>query len=232
VFMALALRGGVNKFVLSDINEDLINLWLCIQNDWEEVFEHYAVLWKELNKNDNVGRKKEYFYYVRERYNKDRNPLDFMFIDRTTTNGLIRYNSSGEFNNSFHVTRNGIMPSNLEKVLVFWDKVLSDNDVTFICMDYKDVSGEFLYLDPPYAGTKGMYYGGLDLDEFWGWLRLQNSYVLSFDGISGRDNNVYDVPEDLYDEHILLDSGNSSFKRLFGKNDGAHVRESLYFFNI
>lgn len=47
---------------------------------------------------------------MRKRYNRENNPLDFMFIMRTATNCMPGYNSCGAFNNSFHMTRNGIMP--------------------------------------------------------------------------------------------------------------------------
>lgn len=106
----------VNKYVCSDLNKDLISLWNKIKSSPGEVYSHYRKLWDELNIDDNKERKKQYFYSIRDKYNKDHNPLDFMFIMRTTTNGMPRYNHNGEFNNSFHVTRNGIMPDKLKKL--------------------------------------------------------------------------------------------------------------------
>lgn len=105
----------VKEYVSSDLNDDLIALWNEIIDHPEEVILHYKKLWSELNVDDDKERKKEYFYVIRDRYNKERNPLDFMFIMRTTTNGMPRYNKQGDFNNSFHVTRNGINPNTLEK---------------------------------------------------------------------------------------------------------------------
>lgn len=66
---------------------------------------------------DDKAYKRKFFETVRERYNKYHNPLDFMFIMRTTTNGMPRYNQKGEFNNSFHITRNGINPDTLRSVV-------------------------------------------------------------------------------------------------------------------
>ena len=233
IFMALALsQKGVKKYVLSDINEDLIKLWIYIKKDYGKVVSHYTELWNELNKNDDIERKKNYFYFIRNRFNNEKSPLDFMFISRTTTNGLIRYNKSGEFNNSFHITRTGIKPGSLRKILKLWNYVLNKNNVQLICCEYGDINsnkGDFLYLDPPYANTKGMYYGAIQLEQLWNWIRNQPcGYALSFDGISGKDNNTFNVPRDLYSEHIFIDSGNSSFKRLFGNNKKAQVHESLY----
>lgn len=194
--------------------------------------DRYEEMWNELNIDDDKERKKQYFYRVRNRFNNDKNPLDFMFIMRTTTNGMPRYNLSGEFNNSFHITRNGIQPKTLRNIIIKWSKVLNENNVEFICSDYVNISSgknDFMYLDPPYANTKGMYYGALDYDKFWNWLRNSEcGYVLSFDGVSGEVDNTYKVPKDIYDKHEYLLSGNSSFKRTIGKSNDSVVYESLY----
>ena len=222
----------VNHYVCSDLNSGLIDLWNEIINNPLEVYFYYKKLWNELNIDDDKQRKKEYFASVRERYNKGHNPLDFMFIMRTTTNGMPRYNRDGEFNNSFHVTRNGIIPETFEKIIFEWSYLLKKNNVEFISCSYEDIKptdNDFLYLDPPYANTKGMYYGTIDYGKFWNYLRsLPCKYVLSFDGKSGDIDNTWNVPEDVYTRHEYLLSGNSSFKRTIGKSNDSIVYESLY----
>lgn len=79
----------VNHYVCSDLNEDLINLWNKIKECPKEVSAHYTKLWNELNKDDDKGRKKQYFNFIREKYNKEHNPLDFMFIMRTTLRQMV-----------------------------------------------------------------------------------------------------------------------------------------------
>lgn len=156
--------------------------------------------------------------------------MDFLFISRTTTNGLIRYNKKGEFNNSFHFTRRGIHPTSLKNIILEWSNLLNENNVLFIHQSYENVkstSNDLIYLDPPYANTKGMYYGGIDLDMFFNWLSIQKgNYILSFDGKSGNLDNTYNVPNNLYSNHIYIKSGLSSFRKL--KNDNISVYESLY----
>ena len=222
----------VNRYICSDLNNDLIVLWNLIKSNPKLVADSYEAMWNELNIDENIKRKKQYFYMVRERFNKYKNPLDFMFIMRTTTNGMPRYNLKGEFNNSFHITRNGIKPETLRKIITDWTEVLNKYNVEFICQDYFNVTtqlNDFLYLDPPYANTKGMYYGTIDYNRFWDWLRNQKcSYALSFDGLSGQSDNTYEVPKDIYDRHEYLLSGNSSFKRIVGKSNKSIVYESLY----
>ena len=222
----------VNRYVCSDLNSGLIDLWNEIINNPERVSSYYNRLWNELNSDDDKQRKKEYFATVRERYNREHNPLDFMFIMRTTTNGMPRYNRDGEFNNSFHVTRNGIIPETLEKIIYEWSELLNKNKVEFMACSYdkiKPKENDFVYLDPPYANTKGMYYGTIDYEKLWNWLRnLPCKYALSFDGISGEEDNTWNVPQDVYSRHEYLLNGNSSFKRTIGKSNDSIVYESLY----
>lgn len=222
----------VNHYVCSDLNSGLIDLWNLIKTNPAIIYKHYDMLWLELNKDSDIDRKREYFNYIRDRYNSEHDPADFMFIMRTTTNGMPRYNKHGDFNNSFHLTRNGVAPVTLAKIVSDWHYLLNKYDVQFLCGDYREISpnsDDFVYLDPPYANTKGMYYGAIDYSELWQYLKkLPCKYALSFDGISGETDNTYDVPKDLYSEHIYLKSGNSSFKRVIGKSKDTVVYESLY----
>lgn len=222
----------VKRHVCSDINKGLIDLWNEIINNPTNVVLHYADLWAELNKDDDKNRKRDFFESIRGRYNQEHNPLDFMFIMRTTTNGMPRYNKNGDFNNSFHITRNGINPTTLEKIIFEWSDLLKTHNVEFIHCPYQAISptkNDFVYLDPPYANTKGMYYGAINYEEMWNWLRnLPCRYALSFDGISGKEDNTQEIPRNIYTRHEYLLNGNSSFKRTIGKSNDSIVYESLY----
>ena len=165
-------------------------------------------------------------------YNREHKPYDFFFILRTCFNGLIRYNENGQFNSPYHLNRNGIKPEKIKSILLEWSKLLIDNDVKFFHSDYKQICPDikdFMYLDPPYSATKGMYKGNFNRHDFFKWLSDKDcKWVLSYDGISGNVNNTFDVPKNLYDEHVYIKSGNSSFKRLKESDKNAVVFESLY----
>jgi DNA adenine methylase len=167
----------VNKYVCSDLNNGLIELWNKIKYSPNEVADHYEKLWYEMNGDVSKDKayKRSYFEKIRKRYNIEHNPLDFMFIMRTTTNGMPRYNSNGDFNNSFHITRDGIIPDKLRQIIKEWSDLLFTNDVTFINCSYEYITpsdNDFMYLDPPYAGTKGMYFGGFDNNKLFEWLKI------------------------------------------------------------
>ena len=223
---------NVNKFVLSDLNSDLINLYKLIQNDYKSVVSHYELLWNELNKDSDFERKKLYFAEIRKRLNEKHDPKDFMFIMRTTINGMPRYNSDGEFNNSFHITRNGIEPFRLEKILKEWNDTLNNHNVEFINASYDEFcpnENDFCYYDPPYANTKGMYFGVIDNGKFFSFLSdLKCPYCFSFDGFCEDEDSTYDVPKSVYDEHVYLKNGNSSFRRVIGNKTDKIIYESLY----
>lgn len=232
LFQLLNSDKKFKKYICSDLNSDLISLWNLIKNSPIKVINHYRVLWNELNSCDDKSYKRDYFNKIRDRFNKEKDPCDFMFIMRTTTNGMPRYNKSGEFNNSFHITRNGINPDTLEKIIMEWSSLLNKYNVEFINQSYLEINtneDDFIYLDPPYANTKGMYYGTIDYDLLWNFLRNSNcDYMLSFDGKTSSIDITYDVPKDIYNTHEYLYSGNSSFRRVIGKSNKEYVSESLY----
>lgn len=222
----------INQYICSDINKDLIDLWNLIKENPNLISQEYNKMWNELNIDNDLERKKKYFNLVRDRFNKYKSPCDFMFIMRTTTNGMPRYNKDGNFNNSFHITRNGIIPMRLDKIINHWSELLNKYNVIFINRDYSEIisnKNDLLYLDPPYANTKGIYFGGINNINLWDWLRKQTcDYLLSFDGRTTTLDNTYNVPKDIYDTHEYLSSGNSSFRRIIGNSNKEYVYESLY----
>lgn len=231
LYALLKSKKKAERYVCSDSNADLINLWLEIKERPAELLAKYELLWNELNVDDNGHRKKDYYYMVRKRFNEERNPADFMFLNRTCTNGLIRYNSRGEFNSAFHFSRKGILPETVKKIVTEWSELINQHNVEFLLRDYLEVEtlpGDVIYCDPPYAGTKGMYSGVLDYKIFFEWLASQKGKtLLSFDGKRGDKDYTYEVPKEIYTNHIYIASGVSSFTRLKTKAV-TEVFESLY----
>ena len=219
-------------YVCSDINKELIETFKLIKSNPAYIQETYENMWNELNKDNDLERKKQYFANIRAKFNKLKKPELFFFIMRTTTNGMPRYNSNGEFNNSFHITRNGIEPNRLKPILEQWSNLLNKYYVDFKYRSYEEINpceNDFIYLDPPYANTKGMYYGAINYEELWNWMSKQScDYMLSFDGKSTTEDMTYEVPDYLYSKHEYLYSGNSSFRRVIGKSNKEYIEESLY----
>jgi DNA adenine methylase len=215
--------------VCGDICGPLINLWKAIQAGPDEMADQYCIRWERLLKEGS-----HVFYEIRSRFNELHEPADFLFLSRTCVNGLIRFNRDGGFNNSLHITRRGIEPSRLRRILADWSHRLRGID--FRVGDYWETTadigkGDFIYLDPPYMNTSGRYYGAIDLERFLQYLRWlgrrEVKYALSFDGRRGARDYSADIPKDLYRRQIMLPSGNSSFKKVMGRK-AEPVLESLY----
>ena len=238
VLMALMMSDiKVKRYVCSDINGDLIELWNTIKTKPAMVLATYNMMWLELNKDNDLERKKAYFNEKRKFYNQYHDLYVFFFIMRTVTNGMPRYNSKGEFNNTFHVTRNGMEPKRIQNILYQWSELLNKNNVEFRHCSYEKILDEvkendFVYMDPPYFSTSGMYYGGLNYKLFFNFVEQLNNknvkFALSFDGKSAEGDNTYNVPKTCYTRHMYLKSGNSSFRRTIGKKTNVVVYESLY----
>lgn len=213
------------RIVCSDLNRDLISLWQKIKEDYESISKAYALMWNEMNLLPTQEEKRFYYEGVREKFNSTRDPHLFMFIMRTTTNGMPRYNSKGEFNNSFHITRNGIAPERLSGILKEWSELLNKANVEFVCQSYDAITPEkddFVYMDPPYGNSDGMYFGKFDKNRFFG-------YVKNLDcpcAVSYHDKEY--VPEGIFDKEIRIMSGNSSFRRIITGERDSVIYEKLY----
>lgn len=218
-----------SKAVCYDINSSLIDFWNKVKQNPIELGNHYQHEWQLLQANGHT-----HYTLIRDRYNNSQNGEDLLFLSRTCVNGLIRYNRKGEFNNTLHYSRPGINPQKLKKIINSTSEVIKN--YTFLCEDYRAVlttitSEDFIYLDPPYANTKGRYYGSIDYSEFFDFLNELNEkgikYALSFDGKTEDKEYYYDIPKHLYKRHIILKSGKSTFNKVIDKKS-IDVHESLY----
>lgn len=217
------------KAICGDICQPLIALWHAIQERPKALADAYKKRWQKLQKEGHL-----FYYATRDEFNKNHNPEDLLFLSRTCVNGLIRFNSAGEFNNSLHYTRKGISPDRMENIILDWSKRIGH--AKFLACDYSEMTkymkaGDLAYLDPPYFHTKGRYYGTIDHDAFLEWLTTLNrkgvKYMLSFDGRRGNTEYTIKLPRELYKRKKLIPSGNSSFKKVMdGKLES--VMESLY----
>lgn len=117
---------------------------------------------------------KDYYYEVRERFNRTQAPLDFLFLNRSCFNGMIRFNSQGKFNVPF-----GHKPERFSKAYItkivnqieFVSKKAQLSEWTFRCQDFRVTlltemtEEDFVYCDPPYAGRHVDYFNGWNAQD-------------------------------------------------------------------
>jgi DNA adenine methylase len=213
----------------TDIYAPLIGFWKLVRDEPEHLAMNYASQWQALQ-DDLPG----YFYTVRKRFNDEQRPEDLNFLMRTCVNGIVRFSKSGQFNNSFHLSRRGMLPKSFRQIVLEWSTRLSG--VEFLACDYAESltqaqEGDFVYLDPPYFGNKQRYIGDLDVERFC--LDLENlnrrgvKWALSFDGSRGDRDYKTTLPRDLYKKALDFESGYSAVAKVLN-GPIERVTESLY----
>ncbi|MCS4487576.1 DNA adenine methylase [Streptococcus sciuri] len=155
------------RAIFSDTNPYIIQFYKDIQSKkiTSEIVRNY--LEKESIKLANtLADKTSYYYEVRNRFNKEHNSLDFLFLQRSNFNGMMRFNNKGNYNVPF-----GRKPERFQKALitkivnqVAWvERIMEDKDWQFICMPFTEAfvmmkKNDFVYLDPPYINRYDGYY--------------------------------------------------------------------------
>ncbi|MDW4528791.1 Dam family site-specific DNA-(adenine-N6)-methyltransferase [Rossellomorea marisflavi] len=217
------------KSIANDIYKPLIEFWELLKNNPEDLISYYQNEWEILQKDF-----PNYYYDVRERFNLEPNGRDLSFLTRTCVNGIVRFNKEGNFNNSLHLSRRGMKPSNFAKIVKKWNERIQN--VTFMNKDYREIlettrPGDLVYLDPPYAGSNNRYIADLDIDFFFDELEKLNSkgvkWLLSFDGKRGEADLQYPVPKELYVNKEFLSNGKSTLNQVLN-GQSLEVLETLY----
>lgn len=130
---------------ISDINEEVINLYLVMRDRPEELKEKMIKYQENHNK--------EYYYSIRGKHYKD--DLDraarMLYLNRTCFNGLYRVNKKGQFNVPIGTKTNIIYDA---KQFVEYSEKLKC--VEIIKADFAEVlpkaqKGDLIFADPPYA---------------------------------------------------------------------------------
>ena len=135
---------------ISDMNEELINLYTVVRDNVYELID-------DLSKHE---VSKEYFLEIRnidrtEKYAELSNverASRFIYLNRTCFNGMYRVNSQGQFNVPFGHYKNPRIID--ENNLLNCSELLKKTEIK--CADFSEIltkvkKGDFVYFDPPYV---------------------------------------------------------------------------------
>jgi DNA adenine methylase len=154
------------RFLLNDINKDLIELYKFIQKDPIDYIKEAKKFFEPDYQN------KEKYLEIRERFNKSTDPKErsilFLYLNKKGFNGLTRYNNEGKFNVPF-----GGKKAFPEKEILYFSSKLQNAEL--FNLDFM----EFLklcpnrwtcYADPPYlplnrSSNFSSYYGAFLLHQ-------------------------------------------------------------------
>ncbi len=156
------------RAIINDFNSELINVYLTIKNNVDELI---ADLSTHRNEED-------YYYRVREmdrtgeleQLNDVQKASRIIFLNKTCYNGLFRVNSQGQFNTPFGKYKRPNIVNDI--VLKAVSKYLNNNDITLLNGDFEDSlrgirKNAFIYFDPPYFPlSDSSSFTGYTLDGF------------------------------------------------------------------
>jgi DNA adenine methylase len=152
------------RAVFADVNPHIVNFYNAIKNGQITV----GIAREFLEKQGELlrGKGEDYYYEVRERFNKAGEPLDMLFLNRACFNGVMRFNRKGEFNVPFGHKPERFAKAYITKIanqIKYVADALRQYDWSFVSQDFKLTTStasanDFIYCDPPYIGRHVDYF--------------------------------------------------------------------------
>lgn len=206
---ALLFHLQPKKAIINDSNQELINTYLIIKNNLDELIDDLKT-----HKNES-----DYFYDVRalDRSNNYDNLSNVkkasrvIFLNKTCYNGLYRVNNAGEFNSPFGRYKNPNIVNEITLKAV--SNYLNNNNIQILMKDFEDSlinikKGAFVYFDPPYhpvsknSNFTGYVQGGFDMFDQVRLKKLCDK--LNKKGINFLlSNSATPLIEDLYKDYKI-----------------------------
>ena len=199
----------LERAIINDINEDLINTYKSIASNPRELISILKILQNEFHALEGKeDEKKEYYYQKRTQYNTrkssqtDHSAL-FIFLNRTCFNGLYRVNRKNEFNVPIGSYKKPTI-CDRENILAV-SKALKK--VEILCGDFEQTlsyatENTLFYFDPPYKPlSETSSFNSYSKDEFNDseQIRLRDfctkldtlnhTWILSNSDVKGKNKN-------------------------------------------
>ena len=178
----VGLNLAPNHAVFADTNPHTIALYNAIKNGSITSYGVREFLEKEGKQLE--AKADKHYYYIRDRFNEEHDPLDFLFLNRSCFNGMIRFNRNYQFNVPY-----GHKPERFAKAYITkivnqvkrLETILPKVDWKFKCQSFEQTINEadrhsFIYCDPPYIGRHVDYYDSWDEEHE---VRLHDALVKS-----------------------------------------------------
>ena len=183
--------------IFADTNPHIINFYNNIK---QKNIDSYIVRNFLESEGDKLEKgDDEYYYEVRERFNKNHSSLDFLFLNRSCFNGMIRFNKNYKFNVPYGHKPRGFSKAYITKIVnqvKYVEQMLCISDWNFICQSFDNTINSiqeeraFIYCDPPYIGRNVDYYDSWSEDEETKLKKMlisNNNYFM----LSTWDHNKY-----------------------------------------
>lgn len=154
----------IGEHIVGDINPYIIGFYQSVQNriitadSMRNYLERESLLLSEGGYS--------YFLEVRNRFNCSHSIYDFIFLSRSGFNGMMRFNSRGEWNVPFCKKANRFSKSYITKIcnqVENVSQVIHSNKWKFCNINFSEMIAnatpkDFIYCDPPYYGRNTDYF--------------------------------------------------------------------------
>ncbi|HFC9223710.1 Dam family site-specific DNA-(adenine-N6)-methyltransferase [Enterococcus faecium] len=238
-YSELIPRVNFENLIGTDVLSPLIEIFNYVKHDPETLINSYDNWNKkfELNRIDTYEE-------VREKFNRERDALDFMFLTRSAYSGIIRFRKSDGYMSTPIGPHTPISTDNFRDRVDIWNKILTNVSTEFLTQDYRETmsragENDLIYCDPPYTHSQGILYGAqsFNIEELWETIALCKSrgakVILSINGKkkSGKEDIGVVPPEGLFERLEYVNVGVSMVNRLKSngkKMDGEIVHDALF----
>ena len=191
--------------VAGDSNPHIIKFYKSIQNGTLNHESVRSYLEQEGAKLSLLGE--EHYYQIRNRFNQGGDSHDFLFLNRSCFNGLMRFNKAGDFNTPFCRKPERFRASYITKICnqVKWaSEKIKGKNWEFICLNWSDLVSnvspdDFVYTDPPYMGRYTDYFNSWnendasELEQALKTLPCKFLYSMWSENKYRRNDRLYDV---------------------------------------
>ena len=150
--------------LLADLNPHIINFYKGLQRERYSRTQIKKFLTQEGARL--AATQGAHYYELRARFNANFDPLDFLFLNRSCFNGIIRFNRSGGFNVPFCKKPERFSKSYVTKICnqaAATATIIKAGEFEFKCQNWRATlaerrPGDFIYCDPPYNGRNNTYH--------------------------------------------------------------------------
>lgn len=161
---SVSLNMPFTRYLLCDANPHLVAFYTALKGDANLAYKAQRKMEEIYDRFQSEGG--DAYYALRESFNKSHDPIEFLVLNRSCFNGLMRFNKRGEFNSPFCRNTKRFNKAHRTKVvnqMLRMREFLIENDVSLICTDFRSVAdlaeeGDIVYADPPYMGRNTCYY--------------------------------------------------------------------------
>lgn len=160
----VGINVNAKKYVCNDMITYLIEIYNFLKNNnideivdsIESIIDVY-----KLSKENLEGYNK-----LRDYYNSNKHPLLLFILSCFSFNHQIRFNNNHQFNSSFGKDRS-CYNSSIKKNLINFTNAIKNQNIQFFNKDFRECisnldinKNDFIYIDPPYLISTGVYNDG------------------------------------------------------------------------